>query len=98
MVQATETWMSTPHQTERVTIARVPSTMPAKIAPTTSATGLWKWIMQYGTIITKMAYDPSARLSGKSMNPRKNTSSAKKVDAYMSSQATKSVQLRAASL
>jgi hypothetical protein len=55
IVQATERWMSTPHQIDRVAIASVPSTMPAKIAPHTSATGLLKWIMQYGTTITKIA-------------------------------------------
>ena len=60
IVHATETWMSTPHQIERVAIASVPRMMPAKIAPHTSASGLSKWIMQYGTIITKMAYAPIA--------------------------------------
>ena len=47
----------------RVRIDSEPNTTPATMAPCASKYGLPKWIMQYGTIMTKIAFAPNGTIS-----------------------------------
>ena len=55
MAMATIQWARTPPQMERFFMASVPRTTPAMRLPALSAAVLRKWIMQYGTSMTKTA-------------------------------------------
>ena len=61
MASATETWSSTPLQIVPVRSAKVPSRIPATIEPRASLVGYSTWMMQYGTIDTKMVKLPRWR-------------------------------------
>ena len=53
----------------RVSIASVPSTMPAMMEPRHSGSGLPKWIMQYGIIIAMTALCRMIILQSKDIDP-----------------------------
>ena len=54
MAIATEKWSKTPSQMELDFKLKAPKIIPAKMAPIVSGSGLPKWIMQYGIIITNI--------------------------------------------
>ena len=97
IVIATPMWISTPPQIDFVRIASVPRMMPAPIAPSVSGIGFWKWIMQYGTTMMKIAFEPHARRRPLRMKPRKKNSSDTNCAAYSASHDHRSKPLRFAS-